>query len=148
MPDPLGLSAEEMRRLGYWVVDQVVAHFERGADDPVIRTGSPEALTAALGGPPPQEPGDPLVALQTLVDTALAHMQHGDHPRYFARVPSPSSFAGVLGDWLSTGFNALVASWAGGSGPATVELVVRRSCGGSRRPLPRPLRGRAQRDRP
>ncbi len=124
MPDPLGLSAEEMRRLGYWVVDQVVAHFERGPDDPVIRTGSPDALTAALGGPPPQEPGDPLVALQTLVDTALAHMQHGDHPRYFARVPSPSSFAGVLGDWLSTGFNALVASWAGGSGPATVELVV------------------------
>ena len=51
-------------------------------------------------------------------------MQHGDHPRYFARVPGPSSFAGVLGDWLGTGFNAIAASWKGGSGPATVELVV------------------------
>ena len=51
-------------------------------------------------------------------------MQHGDHPRYFARVPGPSSFAGVLGDWLGTGFNALVASWTDGSGPATVKLVV------------------------
>ena len=51
-------------------------------------------------------------------------MQHGDHPRFFARVPGPSSFAAVLGEWLGTGHNAICASWAGGSGPATVELVV------------------------
>ncbi len=51
-------------------------------------------------------------------------MQHGDHPRFFARVPGPSSFAGVLGEWLGTGFNAIAASWGGGSGPATVELVA------------------------
>ncbi len=51
-------------------------------------------------------------------------MQHGDHPRYFARVPGPSSFAGILGDWVGTGFNAIASSWAGGSGTATAELVV------------------------
>jgi glutamate/tyrosine decarboxylase-like PLP-dependent enzyme len=51
-------------------------------------------------------------------------MQHGDHPRYFARVPGPSSYAGVLGDWLGTGFNAIAASWAGSSGPSTVEVVA------------------------
>ena len=77
-----------------------------------------------LGGPPPEQPGDPLAAMELLTDVALLHMQHGDHPRYFARVPGPSSFAGVLGDWLGTGFNAIAASWKGGSGPATVELVV------------------------
>src|SRR5437660_2814138 len=126
MPDPLGLRADEMRRLGYWVVDQVVDHFEHGDEDPVITIGTPEALMAALGGPPPEAPGDPLETMQTLVEVALAHMQHGDHPRYLARVPGPSSYAGVLGDWLGTGFNAMVASWAGGSGPATVEIVVLR----------------------
>ena len=52
------------------------------------------------------------------------HMQHGDHPRFFARVPGPSSFAAVLGEWLGTGHNAICASWGGGSGPAAVELVV------------------------
>ena len=62
--------------------------------------------------------------MRLLVDVALAHMQHGDYPRYFSRVPGPSSFAGVLGEWLGTGFNAIAASWKGGSGPATVELVV------------------------
>jgi glutamate/tyrosine decarboxylase-like PLP-dependent enzyme len=39
-------------------------------------------------------------------------------------VPAPSSFAGVLGEWLGTGFNTIASSWTGSSGPATVELVV------------------------
>jgi glutamate/tyrosine decarboxylase-like PLP-dependent enzyme len=122
--DPLGLEAAEMRRLGYWVVDRVVEHFEHMAEGPAIREGAPADLRAMLGGRPPQDGVDAVEAMTTLVDVALAHMQHGDHPRYFARVPGPSSFAGVLGDWLGTGFNAIAASWSGGSGTATLELVT------------------------
>ncbi len=113
-----------MRRLGYWVVDRVVEHFEHGADGPAIQTRSPAELQAALGGPVPRQPGDPLQAMQTLVDVALANMQHGDHPRHLARVPGPSSYAGVLGEWLGTGFNVIATSWEGSSGPSTVELVA------------------------
>jgi aromatic-L-amino-acid decarboxylase len=122
--EPLGLEAAEMRTLGYWVVDRVVEHLERIVDEPAIRTAVPAELRAALGGPPPQVGGDPLQAMQTLVDVALATMQHADHPRYFARVPGPSSYAGVLGDWLGTGFNVIAASWSGGAGPTTLELVT------------------------
>src|SRR4029077_15401560 len=113
-----------MRRLGYWVVDQVIEHFEHGGDGPAVLGGDPEDLAAAPGGRLPVAPGDPLRAMRTLVGVALKHQQHGDHPRYFARVPGPSSYAGVLGDWLGTGFNVIAASWAGSSGPSTVELVV------------------------
>ena len=35
--DPLGMSEAEMRRLGYWVVDQVVEHFQTGADGPAVQ---------------------------------------------------------------------------------------------------------------
>ena len=122
--DTLGLETDEMRRLGYWVVDRVVEHFEQGADGPAINASAAGDLRAALGGPVPEAPGDPIEAMQTLVDVALSNMQHGDHPRYFARVPGPSSYAGVLGDWLGTGFNTIAASWAGSSGPSTVELVA------------------------
>ncbi|MGZ4180176.1 MAG: pyridoxal phosphate-dependent decarboxylase family protein [Solirubrobacteraceae bacterium] len=122
--DPLGLETDEMRRLGYWVVDRVVEHFEQGDGGPAINASPADDLRAALGGPVPQAPGDPIEAMQLLVDVALSNMQHGDHPRYFARVPGPSSYAGVLGDWLGTGFNVIAASWAGSSGPSTVELVV------------------------
>jgi len=122
--DSLGLDVEDMRPLAHWAVDRVLDHFEHGAEGPAIRQSSSAELLSALGGPPPEEPGDPLEAMEALVDVALANMQHGDHPRYFARIPGPSSFAGVLGEWLGTGFNAIAASWPGGAGPATVELVV------------------------
>ena len=45
-------------------------------------------------------------------------------PRYFARVPGPSSFPAILGDWIGTGLQSISSSWVGGSGPATVELTV------------------------
>jgi glutamate/tyrosine decarboxylase-like PLP-dependent enzyme len=122
--DTLGMPPEEMRRLGYRVVDHVVEHFLDRAAGPAIVTGRPDALRAAIGTDLPEEPGDPDSAIATLVGTVLASQQHVDHPRYFARVPGPGSFAGVLGDWLATGFNAIATSWGGGSGPTTVELIV------------------------
>jgi glutamate/tyrosine decarboxylase-like PLP-dependent enzyme len=118
------MSAEEMRRLGHAVVDLVVDRHCNRRKEPAILNGTPDDLRQRLGGPVPAEPGDVDEALSLLVDVALAHQQHGDHPRYFARVPGPSSFAAVLGDWLATGFNTIAASWAGGSGPSAVELIV------------------------
>ncbi len=122
--DTLGLTEEEMRRLGYRVVDLVVDRLAGRGRTPAIRTGSPAALATQLGGAPPEQPLDPEESLDLLAKVALAHQQNGDHPRYFARVPGPSSFAAILGEWLGVGFNAMAASWTGGSGPATVELVV------------------------
>ena len=123
-PGILAIDPDEMRRLGYWVVDRVIEHLDnarpaggRGRE----RSGHPEA---ALGGPAPRNPHPIDVDLATLADTALANQQHGDHPRYFARVAGPSSFPAILGDWLATGMQSVASSWGGGSGPTTVELVV------------------------
>ncbi len=127
MADPddlLGLDPAEMRRLGYWVVDQAVDHVLGIADGPALKVDDPDRLRSRLGGPVPRAGGDPLEAMQVLVDVALATMQHTDHPRFFTRVPGPSSYPAILGDWLGTGFQAIAASWGGGAGPTTVELVV------------------------
>jgi glutamate/tyrosine decarboxylase-like PLP-dependent enzyme len=122
--DTLGLEPDEMRRLGYRVVDLVVEHLCTKAQQPAIKTGSAPALRAQLGGPIPTEPANADAMIDLLTSIALTHQQNGDHPRYFARVPGPSSFAGVLGEWLGTGFNTMTSSWAGGSGATTIELVV------------------------
>jgi hypothetical protein len=42
--DTLGLDAERMRELGYWVVDRVVEHFATVADGPSVMTGTPADL--------------------------------------------------------------------------------------------------------
>ena len=122
--DLLSLPPDEMRRLGYRVVDQVVDHLERLGEDPPIRVGDAEALRAAIGGPPPEAPGDPDAALTTLFEQVLPFVQQPDHPRFFARIGSPSNFPSVLADTAAAGFNVFAGSWTGGSGPATVELVV------------------------
>jgi glutamate/tyrosine decarboxylase-like PLP-dependent enzyme len=120
----LSLPPEEMRRLGYQVVDRIVDHFAHVGDEPPIRVGDARALRAALGGPPPDAPGDPDAALETLFEQVLPFVQHSGHPRLFARIGSPSNYASVLADTAAVGFNVFAGSWTGGSGPATVELVV------------------------
>ncbi|EDM69494.1 L-2,4-diaminobutyrate decarboxylase [Roseobacter sp. AzwK-3b] len=122
--DTLGMDSATMRRLGHKVVDMVVDRLERRNTEAVITTGKADDLTARLGGPLPDAPSDPDAALDLLAEVALTNMQHGDHPRYFARVPGPAAFAATLGDWLGTGFNTICASWGGGSGPAVVETTV------------------------
>jgi aromatic-L-amino-acid decarboxylase len=122
--EPLTLPADELRALGHRVVDLVVDHLEQLRDEPPVRTGSRVELEALLREPPPEAPGDVDAALDQLAQVVLAHMQHGDHPRFFARVPSPSNGVSALGDALATGFNAIATSWTGSSGPAMLELVV------------------------
>ena len=120
----LSLPPDEMRRLGYRVVDRIVEHYERVGELPPLRVGEAAELRAALGGPAPEEPGDPDAALDALFEQVLPFIQHPDHPRFFARIGSPSNYASVLADTAAAGFNVFAGSWTGGSGPATVELVV------------------------
>jgi aromatic-L-amino-acid/L-tryptophan decarboxylase len=129
----LSLPPDEMRRLGYRVVDRIVEHFETVGERPPITVGDAAELRAALGGPPPEQPTDPDAALDALFDQVLPYVQFGDHPRFFARIGSPSNYMSVLADAVASGFNVFGASWTGGSGPAAVELVVldwlRQVCG-------------------
>jgi aromatic-L-amino-acid/L-tryptophan decarboxylase len=122
--EPLSLPPDEMRRLGYRVVDRIVDHLAELRDLPPIRTGDAAQLRATLGGPPPEAPGDPDATLDALFEQVLPFMQHPDHPRFFARIGSPSNFMSVLGDLAASGYNVFTGSWTGSAGPSTVELVV------------------------
>ena len=123
-PDILDLDVEELRRLGHWVVDRTIQHLATLPDRPAITTGDAMELERLLGGPVPRSGSPAEESLALLADTALEHQQHGDHPRYFARVPGPSSHVAVLGEWLATGLQSIASSWGGGSGTATLEVVA------------------------
>src|SRR3954453_21388248 len=113
-----------MRRLGYLVVDRIVDHIGELDALPPIRVGDARELRAALGGPPPEAPGDADAALDALFEHVLPFVQLPDHRRFFARIGSPSNYVSVLGDLAASGYNVFTGSWTGGSGPAMVELVV------------------------
>lgn len=122
--DILAVDPAAMRRLGYAMVDRTIAHLTGMDALPPILASDPATLDAIVGGPLPLAAHDLDADLVLLADTVLAHQQHGDHPRYFARVPGPSSFPGILADWIGTGLQSVASSWGGGSGPTAVELTA------------------------
>jgi aromatic-L-amino-acid/L-tryptophan decarboxylase len=124
MPEPrLSLAPEELRRLGYHVVDRIVEHLEQLDElapmPPVDPGWSPGGVA-----PCPDAPGDPLEAVDALFDEILPRGQRATHPRFFARIGSPSNPVSPLADFAAAGVNAFAASWTGGSGPSALELAV------------------------
>ncbi|HYH87754.1 MAG TPA: aminotransferase class V-fold PLP-dependent enzyme [Solirubrobacteraceae bacterium] len=120
----LELPPEEMRRLGYRVIDRIVEHWSSLDAAPTVAIGDPAALRELLSGPPPDGPGDASAALDRLFDDVLPWTATNVHPRWFARISSPSNYVSALADAVSSGFNLLGTSWVASSGPSTVELTV------------------------
>jgi len=130
---PLEMSPEEMRRLGYRVVEMIIEHFERLRDKPVTRIADRRQLEQRLREPIPEN----RTAISTLLDQlqhdVFDNIMHMDHPRFFAYVPGPTNFVSVMADALATGFNVSSGSWLEGSGATMIELVtidwLRQLCG-------------------
>ncbi|HEX9935937.1 MAG TPA: aminotransferase class V-fold PLP-dependent enzyme [Longimicrobium sp.] len=129
----LELSPDEMRAMGYRVVDLVVEHFAGLRDAPVHGVESRAALEARLREPPPEHGVGWEAALEQAAREVLGPMSHNDHPRFFAYVPGPSNFVGAMADALASGFNPFNGAWATASGAAQTELVtvdwLRAACG-------------------
>lgn len=113
-----------MRALGYAVVDRIVDHWSTLAEQPAGRTASREELERRLREPPPERGSDPAAVLDRVERDVLAWMGRVHHPRFFAFVPSPSNYVGVLADALAAAHNVFAGTWFESAGPAMVELVV------------------------
>ena len=122
--DRLDLSREEMRSLGYRVVDLLVDHFAEG-DEADLGASPPRAdLEARFREPLPEEGSDPHSVLDQVEADVLPNTMRVDHPRFFGFVPGPNNFIGVLADTLAAGFNVFSGTWISGAAAAQVELVV------------------------
>ena len=115
---------EQMRRDGYAAIDLLVDHLATLADRSVGQVGSADDLADLFSADPPDE-GRPFEdvlsqARKDIFDNSLLC----NHPRFFAFVPGPSNFYGVLGDVLASGFNIFTGTWLESSGPSALELSM------------------------
>jgi aromatic-L-amino-acid/L-tryptophan decarboxylase len=126
MPDEktLSLTPEEMRRLGYSVIDLLVEHFAGLAGQKVSSVPDERELSASPRRAIPERGLPPEEVLEAVRADVFGAMAHLSHPRFFAFIPSPSNFVGVMADALASGMNAFLGSWAVARGPARVELDV------------------------
>jgi glutamate/tyrosine decarboxylase-like PLP-dependent enzyme len=120
----LELSREQMRALGYRVIDQLVEHFASLPEKPVTRMASRSDLEARLREPLPELGTDVNQALDQLQRDVWSNMMHLDHPRFFAFVPSPSNFVSAMAGALVAGLNPFAGTWLEASGPTQIELVT------------------------
>src|SRR5262245_54000954 len=86
----LKLDPEEMRSLGYQVIDLLIEHFETLRDKPVTSNLRRAELEARLREPMPQQGSSPDKVLEQLQLKIWDAFMHPDHPRFFAFIPTPS----------------------------------------------------------
>lgn len=115
---------EEMRRDGYAAIDLLVEHLSTLSDRSVGHVGSAGEMAELFSADPPDK-GLPFAeVLSHARNDIFANSLLCNHPRYFAFVPGPSNFYGVLGDALASGFNVFTGTWLESSGPAALELSL------------------------
>ena len=129
----LTLSSDEMRSIGYRVVDMIVEHLEGLPEKNPTRRNDSRTLGKRFGSSPPTEGMPGLEALDLFERDVLSSTMHLDHPRYFAFVPGPGNFVSAMADALASGFNVFSGTWLEASAAAQVELVtidwLRQACG-------------------
>ena len=123
-PDRLDLSRDEMRTLGYRVVDLLVDHFTEDGEASLGASPPRAELENRLREPIPEDGADPHAVLDRVEQDVLPNTMRVDHPRFFGFVPGPNNFIGVLADALAAGFNVFSGTWISGAAAAQVELVV------------------------
>ena len=123
-PANFEFSADEMRALGYRVIDMIVDHHSSLADKSATAFSRRDDLERLLREAPPGSGCDPEAVLATVERHVLSNIMYCTHPRHFAWVPGPSNFVGVLADALASGVNVCPGTWLESSGPSQIELIT------------------------
>ncbi len=131
--DQIKLSPEEMRQMGYRIIDVLVDYTGAQAQFPVTRALDHATFEEILDEPLPEAGSDWEDVLEQFERQVLTTIDHLDHPRFFAYIPSSSNFVGAMADTLASGYNIFNALYPLGTGAAIVERVaiswLRKLCG-------------------
>lgn len=120
----LHLTPDEMKNLGYQVIDILVEHFYKLREKPIGNKASRQELKNLLDTPVPKEGESCDAVLQVVMEHVLSNVMHTDHPRFFGWVPGPSNYVSVMADLLASGFNVFSGVWLVGSGAAQIEITT------------------------
>ena len=120
----LEFSSDEMREIGYQVIDMLVDYYEDRADRPVAEKLDYEALDAILREPLPRQGRPWREALEQFERQVVDSSNRVDHPRFFAYIPLANNFVSVMADALAAGYNIFNAVWLQGAGAAQVERLT------------------------
>ncbi len=110
---PLALPADEFRRLGYRLVDQIGALLVDLGSRPVTTGESPADVKRQLDAdaPLPAAPAPPDALLSRALSLLADHSLFNGHPRFFGYITASPAPIGILGDFLAAAVNANAGAW-------------------------------------
>src|SRR3954471_20513752 len=115
-------TADEIRRVGYKVVDLIAEHLSTLPDEPAFRPVPRDQADALRAMPVPLEPVAADEILRRFADQIEPHPFGNGHPRFWGWVNSPPAVMGVFAEALAAAMNP---SCAGGNHAAIyVEHAV------------------------
>ena len=106
-------TRDEIRRIGYRVVDLIADHLSTLPDEPVFQPVPPELARQFLATPAPHDRRvAPTTSSREFRDTIEPYPFGNGHPRFWGWVNSPPAVMGVFADALAAAMNP---SCAGGN---------------------------------
>ncbi len=102
-------SAEEIRRVGYQVVDLIAAHLTSLPDQPAFQPVPPELAEAFRQTPLPREGQSPDAILHEFSATVEPYPFGNGHPRFYGWVNSPPAIMGIFAEALAAAMDPSVA---------------------------------------
>lgn len=109
----LHMSADEFRRVGHALVDDIAAFLTSVPDRPVTRPAAPHDVQRLIGADVslPEEGASAESLLRSTAALLFDNSLLNGHPRFFGYITSSPAPIGMLGDLLSAAVNANVGAW-------------------------------------
>lgn len=109
----LQMSAEEFRRVGHALVDDIAAFLASVRDRPVTQSAAPDAVQGLIRAelPLPEEGADAETLVRSAASLLFDHSLLNGHPKFFGYITSSPAPIGMLGDLLAAAVNANVGAW-------------------------------------
>ena len=122
--NPFQFPKDEMKALGYRVVDMIVEHFNTLESKRPVTQATREAMDWLLQEPIPEHPTPVQDVLSHVESNIFTNSAHLDHPKFYSFVPSPNNIVSTFADALATGFNLFSGAWVSSPGAAELEMLT------------------------
>jgi len=114
------MPAEEFRRFGYQIVDQIAEYFEHIEDYPVLSQVEPDWLKSNLPTSAPDKGEDFADILADVDKLIMPAVTHWNHPNFHGLFSTSTSSVGVFGEMFAAAFDMKAMLWR--TSPASTEL--------------------------
>jgi len=119
--NPFEIDVNEMRELGYHVVDCLIERLLSAREIPPVRMHQDEEKLEALRKPFGEQPQHARQVIDAALEQVFGNTMNLMHPRFYAYMPAPGNYISTLADFMASGFNVFAGTALHNQGAFEVE---------------------------